>query len=335
MDSGRTPVMGLTHVMRVEGAEVVIAAGRMDGLAMASTVSLLREGEPIAHPLTGEVLGVPHEPVGTLEVFELGDHQARGRLIKTYSVPMVEDQAEFEPVLDHPSPAMEPAASEVMTRMDELHSQMEEYRKRSEEGIKGYPAYARRVMDEISVMRSHVVSIDERLQGLEQQRLEDHYQLSDLIGGALQRDGMKEFTIKYLPDTQVRLRVAGKTLMIDVIADTLQAHELMDEPVAMMKAEEADDEGPGLLDMFSRLGESDDEEAMADDVGVMQDDTMVEPWYKSIYYLVTGIGLILVLVTVVVLIIHRRYNEVMEGLDEFEDFDDEYEGYLEDDDDKA
>ena len=59
----------------------------------------------------------------------------------------------------------------------------------------------------------------------------------------------------------------------------------------------------------------------------MTDETT--PWYTSVYHLAAGIGLILALVIMVFLVIKRRYSDVMDGLD---DFDDDYEGYLDDED---
>ena len=95
--SQREGMMAITRVVEVPAADVVVlGAGRLDGLAADAQVMLLREADPIVHPLTGEVLGTPQEPVGTVSIFELQDHSARARLVKAYSIPAVDDLAEFE-----------------------------------------------------------------------------------------------------------------------------------------------------------------------------------------------------------------------------------------------
>ncbi|MEC8930689.1 MAG: hypothetical protein VYB08_04690, partial [Candidatus Latescibacterota bacterium] len=126
----------------------------------------------------------------------------------------------------------------------------------------------------------------------------------------------------------VRLRAAGKTLMIDVVADSLRMTPVPGESVAMADSE-ADGDGPGLLSMF--FG-SDDEPESIDDVEMSTETPMdmgdaEVPWYTSVYHLAAGVGLILALLIMVFLVIKRRHSDVMDGLD---DFDDEYEGYLDD-----
>ncbi|MEC8930235.1 MAG: hypothetical protein VYB08_02390, partial [Candidatus Latescibacterota bacterium] len=207
----------IAKVSAVDGAEVIIDAGRADGLTETAKVTLLREGDPIAHPLTGEVLGIPQEPVGTVHIYEVDDHSARGGLVKMYSDPLVGDLAEFKPTMVAAKPASAPEMEQVKERVEELSRNVEEYRRRSEQRLGTYPDFARRVLDEIAAMKSYLVSLDERMVELEEQQNENHFRLSSVLSGEYRQEDMKEFTIRYAPDTQVRLRAAGKTLMIDVV----------------------------------------------------------------------------------------------------------------------
>ena len=318
----------IAKVSAVDGAEVIIDAGRADGLTETAKVTLLREGDPIAHPLTGEVLGIPQEPVGTVHIYEVDDHSARGALVKMYSDPLVGDLAEFKPTMVAAKPAPAAEVEQVKERVEELSQNVEEYRRRSEQRLGTYPDFARRVLDEIAAMKSYLVSLDERMVELEEQQNEHHFRLSSVLSGEYRQEDMKEFTIRYAPDTQVRLRAAGKTLMIDVVADSLRMTPVPGESVAMADSE-ADGDGPGLLSMF--FG-SDDEPESIDDVEMSTETPMdmgdaEVPWYTSVYHLAAGVGLILALLIMVFLVIKRRHSDVMDGLD---DFDDEYEGYLDD-----
>lgn len=318
----------VAKVSIVEGAEVVIDAGHADGLTVTAKVTLLREGEPIIHPLTGEILGMPQEPVGTVHIYEVEAHSARGGLVKMYSDPVVGDLAEFEPkVAAAAAPA--PDVEEVKERVEALSQSVKEYQRRSEQRLGTYPDFARRVLDEISAMKSYLVSLDERMVDLEEQQNEHHFRLSSVLSGEYAQEDLKEFTIRYAPDTQVRLRAAGKTLMIDVIADSIRLTPVDDQPVMM--ADDADqDEGSGLLAM---LGFGGDDEVEPDAMAPMQPVMPMEDegeglWYTSVYHLAAGIGLILALFIMVFLVIKRRYTDVMDGLEDFDE--DDYDGYLDD-----
>ena len=288
------------RVVAVEGPVVVLGAGRLDGLAEASQVTLLRDGEPIVHPLTGAVLGTPQEPVGTVHVYEVSDRRARGGMVKVYSDPQVDDLAEFELVAAQPPPEQEPrAVAEVMRKVEELEGLAAKYQRNSED-MASYPAFARRVWDEVASMKSYLVSLDERLVEMEEQQSEDHFRLSSVLSGEYQREDLKEFTIRYTPDTKIRLQAAGKTLLISVVRDSLR----VEEPGAMAAAED-------LADYMEDLPlEAGDEETPADGE---------QPWYKSEWHLAGGAGLLFALLIMVTLIIRRRYNDVMEGLDDFDD----------------
>ena len=63
--------LSTTHVsaVRHDGAtSVTIEAGSDQGLQTGASVTLLRSGEEIIHPISGQVLGIPQEPVGLAEV---------------------------------------------------------------------------------------------------------------------------------------------------------------------------------------------------------------------------------------------------------------------------
>ena len=294
------PVLSTARVVAVEGPVVVLGAGRLNGLTEASQVTLLRDGEPIVHPLTGEVLGTPQEPVGTVHVYEVFDRQARGGMIKVYSDPQVDDLVEFERVAVQPAAPEPPprAVAEVMRKVEELEGSVAEYQ-RSSKDLRSYPAFARRVWDELASMKSYLVSLDERLVELEQQQSEDHFRLSSVLSGEYAREDLKEFTIRYTPDTQIRLRAAGKTLLISVVRDSLHLEEA----------------GTGaVVDDFDEYLED-----LPIEPGAEKPPDGEEPWYKSEWHLAGGAGLLFALLIMVTLIIRRRYNDVMEGLDDFDD----------------
>ena len=136
----------IAKVTVVEGAEVIIDAGHEDGLTVTAKVTLLREGEPIVHPLTGEVLGMPQEPVGVVQIYEADAHIARGGLVKMYSDPMVGDLAEFKPRISAPAATPAPDVEQVKQRVEQLSKNVEEYRRRSEQRTGTYPDFARRVL---------------------------------------------------------------------------------------------------------------------------------------------------------------------------------------------
>jgi hypothetical protein len=330
--AGALQPMATTEIVAVEGTEIVLGAGRLAGLNVASQVTLLRESDPIIHPLTGEVLGVPQEPVGSVHIFEVSDHRSRGNLVKTYSPPMAGDLAEFQPE----SPPAAPEVANVIQEMEALKATVERVRKR-EDDLSSYPSFARKVWDEISAMRSYLTSIDQRLVEIEEQQSEDHFRLSSVLSGEPRQEDYKEFTVRYAPETEVRMRVAGKTLLIEVVGDSLRVDEMV-TPVSMMETPEESDSG-GIMAMFGFGAEDDEEDAVEETVAEMYDEVEItdltmegeDPWYSSVYHLAAGIGLTMALLIMVVLIIKRRYSDVMDGL---EDFDDEYDSYLDDDEDE-
>lgn len=101
-------------------------------------------------------------------------------------------------------------------------------------------------------------------------------------------------------------------------------------PVSLTVPRQESESG-GLLAMFG-FGSDDDADEM-EALEVLPVDEMMEgeePWYKSTYHLIAAGGLTVAVLIMVFLVIRRRYTDVMDGLEEF---DDEYDSYLEDEDD--
>jgi len=122
----------------------------------------------------------------------------------------------------------------------------------------------------------------------------------------------------------VRLRAAGKTLIIEVVGDSLRVEEMAATPVPRQQSESG-----GLLAMFG-FGSDDDADEMEVLEGLPVDEMMEgeQPWYKSTNHLIAGVGLTVAVLIMLFLVIRRRYTDVMDGLEEFDD-----DSYLEDEDD--
>lgn len=203
--------MAMTKVVGMDGDDVILGAGHMAGIAVASDATLLRRGEPIIHPISGQILGTPQEPVAVVHVYEVSEDRARARLVKMYSPPMVDDMVEYERHMAKADETQMPGAvkGKFEARVQQLEANLEEFGATSEK-LRKYPAFARRVWDEVSTMKSYLISLDERLVQLEDQQGADHHRLSMALSGEYMAQDMKEFTICYAPDTQVKLRAAGK-----------------------------------------------------------------------------------------------------------------------------
>ena len=290
----------MTTVLDVAGPEVTLGAGSRNGMILATEVTLLRQGEPIVHPLTGQVLGIPQEPVGVVHVYEVQERTARGRMVKSYSDPMVDDLAEYaQAVVLSPEPAVDEVVDEFAKRMRDLESSVQDYEKANDALTKSYPAFARRAWDEISAMRSYMVSLDERLVELEEQQSEDHSRLASVLTGEYRPEDLKEFTLRYTPDTQIKLQASGKTLLISVVNDSVR----IEAPMAA-----ADD----MLDEASSV-EGDEPSQFMATMGSWFDD------FGSYWIWVAAAGLLIALLIMAILIIKRRYRDVMDGLEEFDD----------------
>ena len=325
--------MATTRVLEVHGEDVVLAAGALAGVALASDVTLLRDGEPIIHPLSGKVLGTPQEPVAVVRVFEVGEETSRAKLVKMYSAPMPDDMAEFEQVVLEPVvPADQMMAGEFENRVSQLEASLEEYGETSQK-LRKYPAFARRVWDEVSTMKSYLIALDERLVELEEQQSEDHYRLTSVLSGEYRRQDLEEFTIRYTPDTQLKLTAAGKTLLISVVRDSLHMEEMAEAPGAMTSMDEEEE-----ISFWERLmgGDEEEEEMMGmapaetADEAVSLDAGDEGPWYTQ-WRIIGAVGLVIAFILMAWLVLRKRVSGAMEGLEEFED---EYLGDDEDDDDE-
>lgn len=372
---------GTAQVIQVDRSEVVLNVGRRDGLALDAEVNLLRLGSPIVHPLTGQVLGRPQEPVGVARVFEVGEGQSRAVIEKSYSAPQVGDAVEYEPRAGREAAgshrheaAVQPAAGghaqketapvekaagaareedhgkaggmdgEVQQRLKDLERSVEEYHS-SSKTLKAYPVFAQRVWDEISTMKSYLVSLDERLVQLEEQQSQDRHLTSVLSGNtAGGEEGMREFTIRYAPDTQVKLKVAGKTLLISVDHDSLRVEgEGMGEPAAEAgtplapqgeaaegaAAHRAESEAAAGEHQGEPAGEKEEPHGTAEVHAAESEAAGQLPWYQSPWVLGTGVLTLGLVAGVVSWLIKRRYEEESEELeadyleDEDEDEDEE------------
>ena len=322
----------MTTVVGVSGPEITLGAGSRDGIGIDTEVTLLREGEPIIHPLTGQILGVPQEPVGLVHVFEVEEQSARARLVKNYSEPMIDDLAEYmRVVVKAPEPDVKDVVNEFAKRVTELESSVQDYEKANENLTKSYPAFARRIWDEISAMRSYMVSLDERLVELEEQQDEDHARLASVLIGEYRPEDLKEFTIKYTPDTQIKLQASGKTLLISVVNDSVR----MERPTAGMHDDlmsdvtvpppMEDEDGDGIMatiQLWFEGGEDDVEDGVVmsmsdDEAGEAEADGDSE--LGGLWLWVAAGGLLVALLIMAILLIKRRYKDVMDWLDEFDD----------------
>ena len=306
----------LARVIDVQRDEVdsvvLLDAGRLDGLSEGAQVTLLREGEAIVHPLSGEVLGIPQEPVGLVEVQALQDRRAQAVLLKSYSTPRVGDLAEYAKVAVEPEEASGGVEVEqvnkMMNRVEVLEAGMQQYKK-SQKSLSAYPVFAQQVWDEMGTIKSYLVTLDERLIELEAQQGEDRNRLTAMIDGEYQSESTRELTIRYSEDTDLKLRVAGKTLEISVERDSI----LLKESNEFESAPTVDESNEGSWEFDEEISGSP--------------------------YLIGGIVVVVILiVVVVVVIIKKRFDRAMDGLEEydgdllvdedeedFENFEEEYE----------
>ena len=307
--------LSTTHVssVRHDGAtSVAIEAGSDQGLQTGASVTLLRAGEEIIHPISGKVLGIPQEPVGLAEVRSLEADRATAILVKTYSMPRIGDLVEYEQAesVQRNASAGPEAVAQVIERVRGLENDIKSYQK-SRKTLSAYPVFAQQVWDEMGAIKSYLVTLDERLIELEAQQGADRDRLAQVMSGEYRAEDTRELTIRYSEDMDVRLQVAGKTVLISMERDSLHLGQL---------------EGPTLLadnlvDVESENGETD--------------------W--SIEYLSNALGStlgisfiafgIIALTGIVIFLIKRRYNDVMGSLedldqdfvDDDDDFDDDFE----------
>ena len=305
--------LSTTHVSEVRhdgSTSVTIEAGSNQGLQTGASVTLLRAGEEIIHPISGRVLGIPQEPVGIAEVRSLGANRAIAILVKTYSMPRLGDLVEYEQadfVQGEPE-----AVAQVIERVRGLENDIKSYQK-SQKTLSAYPVFAQQVWDEMSTIKSYLVTLDERLIELEAQLGEDRDRLAQGISGEYRTEDTRELTIRYSEDTDVRLQVAGQTVLISVERDSLHLEQL----------EDLTSFSDNFVDVEGENGETD--------------------WYIDYLFealgSTLGIGVvvdgIIVLMCIIMFLIKRRYDDVMgglEGLDQdFSDDDDDFDDDFEDD----
>lgn len=304
----------IVEVQRGSGFTVVLEAGTAQGLVKGAAVTLLREGEKIVHPLSGAVLGVPQEPIGMAEVRSAEANRAVAVLVKTYSTPKMGDMAEYDRAVAKTvnKVSEEPEVARVMERVRGLEKDIKSYQ-RSQKTLSAYPVFAQQVWDEMGAIKSYLVTIDERLIELEAQQGEDRNRLSQVLNGEYMAQEAKELTIRYSEDTDVRLQVAGKTLVISVERDSLHLEEMGAKAMTP------------VIDLDPPDAEAEEESEAGWDMDLGSD------MLGSPYIFGGGLALIAALTAIAMFVIKRRYDDVMGGLEEFdqelpdddEDFDDE------------
>mgnify|MGYP001160010658 CR=1 FL=1 len=298
-----------THVsaVRHDGAtSVTIEAGSDRGLQTGASVTLLRAGEEIIHPISGQVLGIPQEPVGLAEVRSVEADRATAILVKTYSMPRIGDLVEYEQAesVQRDASAEPEAVAQFIERVRGLENDIKSYQK-SQKTLSAYPVFAQQVWDEMRAIKSYLVTLDERLIELEAQQGEDRDRLGQVISGGYRAEDTRELTIRYSEDTDVRLQVVGKTVLISVERDSLHLEQL-EEPTLLED---------NLVDVESENGETDWY------IGYLSD---ALDYTLGISVIAVGI---IALTGIVIFFIKRRYDDVMDGLEDID------QDFAEDDDD--
>ena len=229
--------LAFTSVSHVDSHEITISAGISDGIQTGARINLLRESVPIVHPLTGEVLGVPQEPVGVIEIIRASNENAVGRLVKSYSQPQVDDVAEYEKVVVksveapeeiRPHEFDEDQDTILKESLEQLAQAVEENRK-SIGRIKQFSGMVADTWDEVTMMKSYFSTIDDRLSAIEDHQKQNTQVLSDLTEQGFPTVARKQFTISYAKEMDVQIGVRGKTLLLDVLRDSLDLHSAGDE----------------------------------------------------------------------------------------------------------
>ena len=146
------------------------------------------------------------------------------------------------------------------------------------------------------------------------------------LSGEYMSQDMKEFTIRYAPDTQVKLRAAGKTLLISIVQDSIhmeEVSEMRSDATAMVVADEESE-----TSFWAGLFGGDDEELEVEEaaaMSMMSDDSAAagmeeeDPWYKREWQMIGAVGLIIAFVLMAWLVLRNRLSGITDGLDEFED----------------
>jgi len=315
--------LSTTHVnaVRHDGATfVTVEAGSDQGLQTGASVTLLRSGEEIIHPISGQVLGIPQEPVGLAEVRSVEADRATAILVKTYSMPRIGDLVEYEQAesVQRDASAEPEAVAQVIERVRGLENDIKSYQK-SQKTLSAYPVFAQQVWDEMGAIKSYLVTLDERLIELEAQQGEDRDRLAQVVSGEYRAEDMRELTIRYGKNTDVRLQVAGKTVLISVERDSLRL-EQFEEPSLL---------ADNLVDLESENGETD----RSVDYFEWDTDYLSNALSSTLGISVIAVGII-ALTGIVIFLIKRRYDDVMSGLEDIDQDltnDDDFDGDFEDD----
>ena len=299
----------VSDVRRGATTSVTLEAGSNHGVQEGASVTLLRAGEEIIHPISGQVLGIPQEPVGIAEVRSVEANSATAVLVKIYSMPSVGDLVEYERVepVGRAAGAEPEVVAQVIERVRGLEDDIKSYQK-SQKTLSAYPVFAQQVWDEMGAIKSYLVTMDERLIALEAQQGEDRNRLAQVMSGEYRAEDTRELTIRYSEDTDVRLQVAGKTVVISVERDSLHLEELEE-------LEELED-----APLSGNLADGERENGATDwYAGYIDLDT---DYFSKAVGSPLGIGIIafgiIALTGVVIFLIKRRYDDVMGGLEDID-----------------
>ena len=174
-------------------------------------------------------------------------------------------------------------------------------------------------------MKSYLVTIDERLRNMEDRQMEKESHLGFAVSSEYRPIDYKELTLRYTSDTQLKVQAAGNTILISVVNDTVRMEKMVDINTITPTEAKVGDEGESGFSAL--LGMSENEDALEEEVDVeIVDEEDEGPWYKSYWHLAGGIGLVVAFFLMVAMVLRSRYNDAMDGLDEFGD------DYFEDDD---
>ncbi|MEE3233374.1 MAG: hypothetical protein VX294_04345 [Candidatus Latescibacterota bacterium] len=303
-----------SRVLRVndgDAASVIIEVDDPRTMDIGTGVTLLREGPPIVHPISGAVLGVPHEPVGFGDVRMIDKLGATVVLSKIFSKPALGDVAEYEFVMPAPQLAENTSSKSMSNIVDIVHGLEETVKNyaKSQNTVSAYPVFAKEVWDEINSLRSYLVSIDERLVEYEIRQQEDHKRNLQIAVDDLRRESARELILRYDEDTDVKFEVSGNTLHLTVQRDSIIVDEVttvgpdgLTAGLEGIETEEIESDSTWFSHLLSMLG--------------------------STYVLA---GIIVVILIVVMILYFIKQNS--EGYDEVVgDFNEDYEDLLDDDD---
>ena len=74
------------YIIRIDGGEVILDIGRIGGLKKGMKCIIYKEGAPIKHPITGELLGKETKILGEVLVSEAFDKYSVAKTLRTDGV---------------------------------------------------------------------------------------------------------------------------------------------------------------------------------------------------------------------------------------------------------